>query len=169
MKNVQNKAFTLLELLIVVAIIGILTSIVLVATGDARNKGADAGVKSNLQTVRSQAEIFYSNNGNSYVPLIWSSDGPGYNDTCPTMNLDGAGSMFYRDKVIIEAIKEAVRRGGVSDSYCYNSSTQWAVVIPLKSESGTFWCVDSGGASRKVTASSTQEAIDSTTHACKTS
>jgi prepilin-type N-terminal cleavage/methylation domain-containing protein len=58
MKN--NKGFTLIELLVVIAIIGILASVVLASLSSARDKGKDAAVKSQLSSMRAQAEIFYS-------------------------------------------------------------------------------------------------------------
>src|SRR6185436_9452504 len=62
-----NRGFTLIELLVVIAIIGILSSVVLASLNTARNKGADAAVKSNLDNMRAQGEIYYDNNGNSYA------------------------------------------------------------------------------------------------------
>ncbi len=56
MKNNQ-KGFTLLELLVVVAIIGLLATVVVVSLNSARGKGGDAGVKTNLLNIRGQAEI----------------------------------------------------------------------------------------------------------------
>jgi len=57
------RGFTLIELLVVIAIIGILASIVLVSLSSARTRGADAGVQGNLNTIRTQAELYYSDNG----------------------------------------------------------------------------------------------------------
>ena len=62
----KNKGFTLIELLVVIAIIGILSSVVLASLNTARNKGADAAIKSNLANARAQAELFYDANGSSY-------------------------------------------------------------------------------------------------------
>lgn len=50
--------FTLLELLIVIAIIGILTSISFVALNGARKQGRDGRRKSDLETIRSALELF---------------------------------------------------------------------------------------------------------------
>ena len=61
-KKMENKGFTLIELLVVVAIIAVLTAIVLVSIDTAKKKGADASVKSNLDTIRQTAELFYSDN-----------------------------------------------------------------------------------------------------------
>src|SRR3989338_2923578 len=58
-----KKGFTLIELLVVVAIIGILASVVLALLNNARGKGGDAAVKTNLANIRGQAELIYSGSG----------------------------------------------------------------------------------------------------------
>ena len=58
----RNKGFTLIELLVVIAIIGILASVVLASLSTAREKGKDAAVKSQLASMKAQAELFFSKN-----------------------------------------------------------------------------------------------------------
>ena len=152
--------FTLLELLVVVAIIAIVISVTLVALNSSKNKGADAAVKSNLNTIRSQSELFYSNNDNKFL----SSDGSTFSiATCPVYNASGT-NMLSKDKTIANAIAEAVKRG-TNGSSCYNSSLNWAVAVGLKSNAALSWCVDSGGNSKQV-ASAPASAINGTTFTC---
>src|SRR6185369_698077 len=66
-KTYLEKGFTLIELLVVIAIIGILSSVVLASLNTARNKGADAAIKSNLNNARAQAELYYDGNTQSYA------------------------------------------------------------------------------------------------------
>src|SRR5665648_500452 len=56
----KNTGFTLIELLVVIAIIGILSAVVLASLNTARTKGQDAAIKSNLDSARVQAELFYT-------------------------------------------------------------------------------------------------------------
>ena len=63
MKN--NKGFTLVEMLVVIAIIGILSATVLTALGPSRNRAKDARIISNLQQVRAIAETLYDGDYNA--------------------------------------------------------------------------------------------------------
>jgi type II secretion system protein G len=53
-----KRAFTLIEILIVVVILGILAAIVIPQFTDASDNAAQSSAKSQLQTVRSQIELF---------------------------------------------------------------------------------------------------------------
>lgn len=146
----NNKGFTLLELLVVVAIIGLLSAVVIVSLNSARAKGGDAAVKSNLHTVANEAGIYYSNN-NSYLTATGGS--PISDGTCPSYSLSG-GNMFSKDRAVADAVKEADKRGG--DTYCYVSADVWAVAVGLTQNAGTSWCVDSTGASLQINADSSE-------------
>lgn len=142
-----RSGFTLIELLVVIAIIGILSSIVLSSLNTARNKGADAAVKSSLNSMRAQAELFYDANGNSYhTPL----------------SICTAGVSINGVKGIYEGVLSAAQNAGYSTvnnvfatsgtltsatchagMYGSPSATSWAAEVPLRS--GGVYCVDSRG------------------------
>lgn len=63
MKRNTSGGFTLLELLVVVAIIGLLLAIVMYSVSDSRMKGRDAGRKSQIQEILKALELYYSDNG----------------------------------------------------------------------------------------------------------
>ena len=69
MKQMLNRGFTLIELLVVIAIIGILASVVLASLNTARDKGADAAIKSSINNARAEAELHYDDSGNTYAGL----------------------------------------------------------------------------------------------------
>ena len=54
----KNKGFTLVEILIVVIILGILAAIVIPQFTEASNDARDSALQSDLQTMRSQLELF---------------------------------------------------------------------------------------------------------------
>ena len=54
-----NQGFTLIEILVVIAIIGILATISIVSLNGARNKAYDAQIKSDLSQFRTAMELAY--------------------------------------------------------------------------------------------------------------
>lgn len=124
----SSSGFTLIELLVVIAIIGILSSIVMASLNSARAKGGNASVKSNLSGIRSQSEIFYSDNNQDYTNLC-------------------------SNQSVIDAINSALTAGGDTGTVatrCNSDSTSWAVNVMLKEPDGSnpWWCVDNSGAAR---------------------
>src|SRR5262245_42241366 len=64
MRTQVKRAFTLIEILIVVVILGILAAIVIPQFTDASQQASDASVRSQLQTLRAQIELYrVKNNG----------------------------------------------------------------------------------------------------------
>lgn len=150
--NSKKAGFTILELLIVIAIIGILSAIVLISLNDARNKGADAGVKSNLSSARSQAEVFYNtntDNPNSYVGVCTNGQVGGA-DGIGLMVLTAAKSAGLGSyDSVIDGVGVA---GDLTKATCSASADAWAAEAPLKGAGG-MWCADSTGVSDRRTTS----------------
>ena len=67
--NPVRRAFTLIEILIVVVILGILAAIVVPQFTNAADDANDAAVRSQLQTLRGQIELYYAQN-NEYPDFI---------------------------------------------------------------------------------------------------
>src|SRR3989344_989452 len=145
-----RSGFALIELLVVVAIIGILASVVLASLNSARSKGSDAAIKSNLAGLRNQAEILYDS---------WSAYAV---DATPTyfalaQCANTADTMFSNTNIWGQ-IQSAYNAGqGVAQTQCVTTSAGWAVAVTLKTE-GTAgdavpdsWCVDANGSSKSMT------------------
>ncbi len=151
-KTSRIKGFTLLELLIVISIIGILSSIIIFFVQDAKKRGADSGIKQDLALIKTQAALFLSENNNRYTTSIV---GPS-SSTCLVPLSAGSPYMLARDTAIHDAIAQAVKLSGrttVSNnryvySYCYNSQNAWAVAVTLRSNANISWCVDHTGVSK---------------------
>ncbi|MSR70445.1 prepilin-type N-terminal cleavage/methylation domain-containing protein [Candidatus Kaiserbacteria bacterium] len=150
MQKIINKGFTLIELLVVIAIIGILAAIVLVSLGNARSKGADAGIQGNLDSIRTQAEVYSSNNSNSYDPTGTTATA-GVNAACGTTGI-------WSDPTIIQAVKNANNNAGTATlngvaaqtTVCKSSANAWMLAMVKKSDITTTWCVDSVGKAKDV-------------------
>jgi type II secretory pathway pseudopilin PulG len=116
----------LIELLVVIAIIGILSSVVLASLNSARNKGANAAIKSNLANARAQAEIFY--------------DGVVGNQSYTAVCTDGSG--------IGSNVEAAIAASGVAadtvTTNCNSDDDEWVAIAELKNSEGMF-CVDYKG------------------------
>ena len=137
----RAKGFTLIELLVVIAIVGVLSSVVLAALSNARGKGTDAKVKSQLSSARAKAEIFNSANNSSYNGSAGNISGP-----CTTAN-----SMFT-DVASGMSVQLAVVNYPGSTLTCYSTAGAYAISATLPGVGGTnSWCVDSTGASKSRT------------------
>jgi len=126
-KTLHQKGFTLIELLVVIAIIGILASVVLASLNSARDKGADAATKSNLNNARAQAELFYDNNNRTYTNVCTVAGG------------------------IAPMLAGALSSAGTGNAVCSSSATAWAMKARMMSNTTHFYCVDSVGKAKSYT------------------
>lgn len=152
MNGSLGRGFTLIELLVVIAIIGILASVVLASLSSGRDKSKDAAIKSQMENMRKQAAIFYTNNG-AYVRSGGVSGG---NDSYPECRANFTGTIF--DAAITDGLidmMDAVRQNS-SDAgtrvFCGVYTESWAFAAPLYNPVGstTGWCVDSSGKAQTV-------------------
>jgi prepilin-type N-terminal cleavage/methylation domain-containing protein len=138
--------FTLIELLVVVIIIGILASIVIASLNDARKKGNDKAIMTNMKNAQNQAEINYhtrTTNPSTYVGI------------CSISGTAGGAKNIY--PMIEAASKAAGLNGVVNTSYAVAGSTTtatchvnggggaWAAEVPLFEGTNQMWCIDSLG------------------------
>ena len=66
----KSKAFTIVELLIVIVIIGILAAVVFVTYTNISKKAIESGLKSDLNSSRKLLSVFYIENGENYPDSI---------------------------------------------------------------------------------------------------
>ncbi len=88
----KSKGFTLIELMIVVAIIGILAAVAIPKFADLVTKSKEAAVKGTLGAVRSAISIFYGDQEGTYAGNLFMGLSTG-NKYMPTMaNLPSLGA-----------------------------------------------------------------------------
>lgn len=140
----NKKGFTLVELLIVIAIIGILSSVVMSSLSEARTEAYDSKVKSQLSNVRAAAELYYNSRLNYGASTSWVSNGTGTNGCEAGMFTDTASGL---SSLTISANYPA----GENTIVCNSNGRAYAVSDNLAATS-TYWCVDSTGASKQESA-----------------
>ncbi len=114
------SGFTLVEMLVVIAIIGILSTTVLTALGPARNKAKDARIISDINQIRAVAETLY--------------DGTYDNVALDQPEIAKAAADVAKNQGELRINKS-------SDQGALN----FAAYSKLASDSNTFYCVDSAG------------------------
>ncbi|WP_309387322.1 type II secretion system protein [Cerasicoccus frondis] len=75
----RRQGFTLVELLVCVAILGILFSILIVAVGSVRTSAQNSNCISNLRQIGSAITLYMSENQNELPGPLWSGQGPWFN------------------------------------------------------------------------------------------
>lgn len=119
----KQKGFTIIELLVVVAIIAVLAAIVLVNVTGYINQGKNAAIKGNLATVLTNGAVFYDTNA-------------AYTGFC-------GNAYFTGPEAAITAA------GGTATCTVSADSTKWCACSTLKVTSseaaGSTFCVDSTG------------------------
>lgn len=144
----------------VVAIIGVLATIVLGSLGEARSRAQDTKIKALMAQMRTQAEIFYLDNNAYGGPNFAFEDSI---NECSTSIAAGLRPNFENsifDPNAEENISALLREvADISENNAFRvrcaigaSPQSWAFSAPLANpETGfTGWCVDSSGNSKDV-------------------
>ena len=137
MKQTLQRGFTLIELLVVIAIIGILSSVVLASLNSARNSAQVAAAKSELSSMRAEAEVEYNSSSQSYDEVCTTGSDPRLLYQSASGKADGGDG-------------------------CTAGADAWAASIVIDDTSGAekYFCVDSTGfAGERSTALGTSEVV----------
>lgn len=113
----ERNGFTLLELIVVIAIIALFATIVVLRIENPKNKTADAAVKAQMKEVAAQAQAYAIDNNGSFL------------------------NMCTADSIISAALIQ-ITKNSTGPAVCVDGPN-WAVSAALKG--GGSWCMDSLG------------------------
>lgn len=130
----KNSGFSLVELLISIAIIGILAAIVLSSISNSRTRAYDSEVKQQLTNFRTAAEIYLTNK-NNYGPTV-------SNCTDITSIFKDLDPVNGRPGLYI-ATDSLPKNAQV---FCGSNGSTYAVKVTLSGNQ--YWCVDNKGTSK---------------------
>jgi prepilin-type N-terminal cleavage/methylation domain-containing protein len=150
----RTAGFTLIELLIVIAIIGVLSSVVLSQLNSGRGKGIDAAIKSDLNTVVAQSVLDYDGYPNSYAPspiLVvaalnpWTIAGTGVPGAPLTSILTTI--VAHEGATASQALIQASNSNGGKLQWGV-TATSFVIDAQLTTSGAGYWCIDSTGVAK---------------------
>jgi prepilin-type N-terminal cleavage/methylation domain-containing protein len=134
----KSKGFTIIELLVVVAIIAVLAAIVLVNVTGYINQGKNAAIKGNMASMLTNGAVYFDNNGNY----------GGFN-TNAVYTAPAAAAASANGGTALTFGCRYLTGGSGCTSAATDAPTAWCAVSVVKAVSGstnTLFCVDSTGA-----------------------
>lgn len=131
--------FTLIEMLVVVGIIGILSSVLLTALGPARDKAKDSRIIQQMNQIRSLAETVYDGDydGIEELPAIGSIANDNLRALVDDISLQGGGVFFYKSSakgassyILFSRLNQKLEQEGslVDQYYCLESGGKSAIL-----------------------------------------
>jgi type IV pilus assembly protein PilA len=152
----KSQGFTLLEMLFVLAIIGILSSVVLASLSSSRLNSIDGAIKANLNSTIAQADRFYDQNGGTYCGSPTCVCDTGAIDGIRPMVISAAKQLNANPNVLGNAQPFVYNTNGTSagSTVCHNvPAGGWAAIVSLKKPvtPNSGWCVDYTGAAKETT------------------
>lgn len=135
----STRGFSLVELLIVITIIGLISTIVLNNLSTSRSRAYDSKIKQQLNSFRTAAEIYFNNQDPNSYSTAASCGGGLFNDVDSN---NGAPGLYIALGNLPPGTDEA-------DRACQSSGSSYAVKVNLYSNNN-HWCIDNRGFSGEI-------------------
>jgi len=138
----RSGGFSLIELLIVITIIGVLSTIILGSVSNSRNRAYDSKVKQQLVSFRTSAEVYFNSQvPNTYGPATNSCSSGMFNNLSPA---NGKPGLYIASGNLPD----------FSQVFCGSTNSAYSVKATLYS-GNEYWCIDSKGAARIISGTPT--------------
>lgn len=134
-----RKGFTIIELLIVVAIIGILATIIAVSVREASDRTRNTKIVTSVTQIRKVAEDIYLQEFTYEVLCLAGGLNTGYNS-------------------VLLILKDDIEKYGGTNLVCYSSRYSYCVSVQMGGQQTKYFCIDDGGGS-----------VESVTNVCTSS
>ena len=122
MQEENDEGFTLIELLVVIIIIGILAAIAIPVFLNQRQKGYDAGIKSDLRNAATAEETYLTDYG-TYTTTVSSLQSEGFKYSSATDYSGGTQAL-------------TIKVDGTNKGYCVSATSASSKVWLYDSENG---------------------------------
>jgi len=145
-KSKPLTGFTIIELLVVVAVIALLASIVLISVNAIRAQSSDSKTKAQLSAMRAVASNYFDGqNPNNYGPDANSADCAAGTTGMAQDDVSG-----FKALVAPENYSDGISPTCTTDAAitANNEATKWSAYHTLKATTNIF-CVDSTGAAKE--------------------
>jgi len=153
----MNKGFTLIELIVTIAIIAVLSAIILFSVTQYINKGKDSNISGNLAVLIPAGEVWYNGNSSSYnTPASFCN--PNQNSVIQNiisqMPVNPAGSCYYNpypaDSSMWGTAGTGSGAGNPAGVCCAAASQAWVACAKELTTPANVYCVDSRAVKKEV-------------------
>ncbi|MBI3232280.1 MAG: prepilin-type N-terminal cleavage/methylation domain-containing protein [Candidatus Doudnabacteria bacterium] len=145
-KNIAQAGFTLIEMLVVVSIISLLSSIVLSSAVEARRKARDAKRLADMAQIQKALDLYYNNNNSQYPGDTASYGEDEITNGCGTYDTSAVDKNGNGNKFIDPLVTAGVVKGTPVDpinEITNNVSCSGTIYRYYKYPAGSYGC-DSG-------------------------
>ena len=155
MNKLLNKGFTLIELIVTIAIIAVLSAVVLFSVTQYISKSKDANLSASLAILIPAGEAYYNANNNSYGNFCDPTNpgGSTFKNILSQMPTNTSGICYS------SAVLSGTNPAGVCCNVQAALGQYWAACAKKFADATMAWCVDSRGVKKDISIGSCSSGI----------